>query len=148
ATEMQWNVNIILGIIASIACGLGAVLCTIYSKQLSRAGWTSSMILSKRSYGIILFSFFFTYDLIFDYTMENISWILVVRKILFCLSSLLLFSYVIFYVDVNILWMVLSLIRVFRLFLFLVELRLYRFSGPLVGVLSPVVIRYTILDVE
>src|SRR5699024_9747323 len=75
------DVNIILGIIASIACGLGAVLCTIYSKQLSRAGWTSSMILSKRFYGIILFSFFFTYDLIFDYTMENISWILVVTII-------------------------------------------------------------------
>src|SRR5690625_6677068 len=37
--------------------------------------------LFRSFYGIILFSFFFTYDLIFDYTMENISWILVVTII-------------------------------------------------------------------
>ncbi|MEV9639557.1 EamA family transporter [Mammaliicoccus sciuri] len=72
ATAIQWDVNVLLGIFASVACGLGAVLCTIYSKQLSNEGWTSSMILSKRFYGIILLSFFFTYDLIFDYALENI----------------------------------------------------------------------------
>src|SRR5699024_4108667 len=44
ATELPWNVNIILGIIASIACGLGAVLCTIYSKHLRRARLKTSLI--------------------------------------------------------------------------------------------------------
>ena len=78
ATAMQWNMNVALSVIASIACGLGAVLCSIYSKQLSNAGWTSSMILSKRFYGIILLSFFSTHDLIYAYLMENILWILAV----------------------------------------------------------------------
>lgn len=78
ATAMQWNIHVMISILASIACGLGAVLCSIYSKQLSNAGWTSSMILSKRFYGIILLSFFSTYDLIYAYLMENVLWILAV----------------------------------------------------------------------
>ena len=78
AVDMQWDFSSLLGIIASIICGLGAVLCTIYSKQLSEAGWTSSMILSKRFYGIILLSFIFTYDLLLDYVAENIVWILLI----------------------------------------------------------------------
>src|SRR5699024_3988070 len=123
ATEMQWNVNIILGIIASIACGLGAVLCTIYSKQLSRAGWTSSMILSKRFYGIILFSFFFTYDLIFDYTMENICWILVVF-IIGVLFPMYLLQKGVQYCETFLLIMSLWFISVFIFFFHLLLLRL------------------------
>ena len=42
------TVDFVYGIIASVLCGLGAVLCTIYSKKLSNAGWTSSAILAHR----------------------------------------------------------------------------------------------------
>ncbi|WP_158582996.1 DMT family transporter [Lysinibacillus yapensis] len=68
----------ILGLIASVACGLGAVLCTNYSNRLSGMGWTSSMILTHRLYGIIILSFIFTYNILFDYIFENILWILIV----------------------------------------------------------------------
>lgn len=68
----------LVGLIASVLCGIGAVLCSIYSKQLSELGWTSSMILSKRYIGIIVVSFIFTYDLIIPYFREHIGWILLV----------------------------------------------------------------------
>lgn len=70
--------GMILGIIASVLCGLGAVLCTIFSKELSISGWSSSMILAHRFYGIIILSFLFTYDLVIKYLSENIVWILFV----------------------------------------------------------------------
>ena len=73
---VMWDKLSILGLLFSILCGLGAVLCTVYSKQLSEFRWTSSMILSKRFYGIILLSFFFTYDVLVEYLMDNIGWIL------------------------------------------------------------------------
>ncbi|QQP14118.1 DMT family transporter [Lysinibacillus agricola] len=73
---ITWSKFSLLGILASIICGLGAVLCTLYSKQLSELGWTSSMILSKRFYGIILLSLIATYDVILDYLIGNIGWIL------------------------------------------------------------------------
>lgn len=76
--QMDFNFNTILGILASIFCGLGAVLCTIYSKQLSLLGWTSSMILTHRYYAIVFLSFIFTYDLIFNYFIENAIWILII----------------------------------------------------------------------
>lgn len=67
-----------LGLIASVLCGLGAVLCTIYSKKLSLSGWTSSSILAHRFYGIIFISFIMTYDILPTYLMENIDWIVLV----------------------------------------------------------------------
>jgi len=51
------STDFVYGIIASVLCGLGAVLCTIYSKRLSNAGWTSSSILAHRFYAIIALSF-------------------------------------------------------------------------------------------
>lgn len=66
------------GLIASILCGLGAVLCTIYSKKLSLSGWSSSSILAHRFYGIIIISFLMTYDVLPIYFVENIDWILLV----------------------------------------------------------------------
>ncbi|MEH6944949.1 EamA family transporter [Bacillus sp. JJ722] len=76
--HVKLDINTILGIIASVFCGLGAVLCTVYSKQLSSIGWTSSMILTHRFYGIVLLSFMFTYDLIVHYFVDHIVWILIV----------------------------------------------------------------------
>ncbi|WP_153731080.1 DMT family transporter [Sporosarcina obsidiansis] len=70
--------DLIFGIVASVLCGLGAVLCTIYSKRLSNAGWTSSSILAHRFYAIILVSFLTTYETLPTYLMENINWILLV----------------------------------------------------------------------
>lgn len=67
-----------LGIMASVLCGLGAVLCTIYSKNLSLLGWSSSSILAHRFYGIIIISFMMTYDILPTYFVENIDWILLV----------------------------------------------------------------------
>ena len=76
--DFEFSTEVFVGILASILCGAGAVLCTIYSKQLSENGWTSSMILSKRFFGIVILSFVFTYDLIVPYFKEHIVWILIV----------------------------------------------------------------------
>lgn len=70
--------DFVYGIIASVLCGLGAVLCTIYSKKLSNAGWTSSAILAHRFYGIITLSFLMTYAILPTYLMANIDWIVLV----------------------------------------------------------------------
>lgn len=72
------NTDFVYGITASVLCGLGAVLCTIYSKRLSNAGWTSSTILAHRFYGIIVISFLMTYDILPTYLMANIDWIILV----------------------------------------------------------------------
>lgn len=74
----QISSEMFIGIIASILCGIGAVFCSEYSKELSNRGWSSSMILSKRYIAIILISFIFTYDLIIPYFIDNIIWILIV----------------------------------------------------------------------
>lgn len=74
----QISSNMFIGIIASILCGIGAVFCSEYSRELSDSGWSSSMILSKRYIAIILISFVFTYDLIIPYFIDNIMWILIV----------------------------------------------------------------------
>ena len=68
---------VIIGLIASCICGIGAVYCADYSKTLSDLGWSSTKILSQRYLLIIFISFFFTYDLIIPYFKENISWIVV-----------------------------------------------------------------------
>jgi len=78
AVQIDITVPVILALLASISCGLGAVLCTVYSKKLSEAGWTTSMILANRYYGIILLSFLATYESIFDYFSGNIGWIIAV----------------------------------------------------------------------
>lgn len=74
----QISAEMFIGIITSIFCGIGAVYCSEYSKELSDRGWSSSMILSKRYIAIILISFIFTYDLIIPYFIDNIIWILIV----------------------------------------------------------------------
>jgi drug/metabolite transporter (DMT)-like permease len=81
AIQMDITMPVILALIASVGCGIGAVLCTIYSKRLSEAGWTTSMILANRYYGIILLSFFATFDIFFKYFSGNISWIIAVTAI-------------------------------------------------------------------
>ncbi|WP_342537458.1 DMT family transporter [Sporosarcina sp. FSL K6-3508] len=134
ATAIQWDVNVLLGIFASVACGLGAVLCTIYSKQLSNEGWTSSMILSKRFYGIILLSFFFTYDLIFDYALENIGWILVIT-FTGVLIPMYLLQKGIQYCETFLVMMSLCFIPVITFFLQLFDSRLQWSNLTLVGVL-------------
>lgn len=73
--------NMFVGLLASVLCGVGAVFCSEYSKQLSNLGWTSSMILAKRYIGIIFFSFLVTYDLIIPYFLDNILWIIIVTLI-------------------------------------------------------------------
>ncbi|MED3802292.1 hypothetical protein P4562_10175 [Lysinibacillus xylanilyticus] len=60
---------------------VGAVLCTMYSKRLSEAGWTTSMILANRYYGIILLSFFATFDIFFKYFSGNISWVIALTAV-------------------------------------------------------------------
>lgn len=78
AVQMAITLPVMLSLLASMSCGVGAVLCTVYSKKLSEAGWTTSMILANRYYGIILLSFLLTYDNFFDYFSGNIGWILAV----------------------------------------------------------------------
>ncbi|MFJ7732636.1 DMT family transporter [Lysinibacillus sp. NPDC097231] len=78
AVHMDITLPVILALIASVGCGIGAVLCTMYSKRLSEAGWTTSMILANRYYGIILLSFSATFDIFFDYFSGNILWIVAV----------------------------------------------------------------------
>ena len=73
ALQMDVTLPVINALVASVGCGIGAVLCTRYSKKLSEAGWTSSMILTHRYYGIILLSFMATYDVFFYYFSGNIT---------------------------------------------------------------------------
>lgn len=75
---LQFSIETFLAIAGSILCGVGAVLCSVYSKQLNEIGWTSSMILANRFIGIVVVSLILTYDLILPYFQENISWILFV----------------------------------------------------------------------
>lgn len=76
AVKLDITMPVIIALIASISCGVGAVLCTVYSKKLNEAGWTTSMILANRYYGIILLSFLATYDEFLKYFSGNIGWIL------------------------------------------------------------------------
>lgn len=81
AVQMDVTLPVILALVASVCCGVGAVLCTRYSKKLSGAGWSSSMILTHRYYGIILLSFMATYDILFKYFSGNILWIIAVTVV-------------------------------------------------------------------
>lgn len=130
----MWDINSVLGIIASVLCGLGAVYCTVYSKQLSAAGWSSAMILSKRFYGIILVSVVMTYDLLLPYLQDNIGWILIMT-----LFGVLLPMYFmqqgIQYCDVFLVMMSLCFIPVFTFFFQLFDARLVWSNATFAGVL-------------
>lgn len=129
-----WDQSSILGVGASILCGLGAVLCTVYSKQLSQLGWTSSMILSKRFYGIILLSFIATYDVMFTYLLENIDWILLMT-VIGVLIPMYLLQKGIQYCEVFLVMMSLCFIPVFTFFFQLFDTRLQWSNITLMGVL-------------
>lgn len=130
----QISSKMFIGIFASILCGIGAVFCSEYSKQLSDSGWTSSMILSKRYIGIILISFVFTYDLIIPYFMENIIWILIVT-----VSGVLIPNYLlqkgIQYTNTFLVMMSLSFIPVFTFLFQLFDTRFHFSLVTCVGVL-------------
>lgn len=79
-----------LAIAASVACGIGAVYCSQYSKALNDLGWTSSMILSKRYITIVLISLCLTWKDIAQYFMDNVSWIAVVTTLGVLLPNYLL----------------------------------------------------------
>ncbi|MEK5233104.1 DMT family transporter [Lysinibacillus sp. FSL K6-0232] len=129
-----WDQSSILGVGASILCGLGAVLCTVYSKQLSQLGWTSSMILSKRFYGIIGLSFVATYDVLFAYLFENIGWILLMT-VIGVLIPMYLLQKGIQYCEVFLVMMSLCFIPVFTFFFQLFDPRLQWSTITLIGVL-------------
>lgn len=119
----QISSEMLIGIIASILCGIGAVYCSEYSRELSNRGWTSSMILSKRYIAIILISFIFTYDLIIPYFVEHIIWILIVT-----FGGVLIPNYLlqkgIQYTNTFLVMMSLSFIPVFTFFFQLFDTRL------------------------
>lgn len=130
----QISSKMFIGIIASILCGIGAVYCSEYSRELSDRGWTSSMILSKRYIAIILISFIFTYDLIIPYFVENIIWILIVT-----LGGVLIPNYLlqkgIQYTNTFIVMMSLSFIPVFTFLFQLFDIRLQFSFVTAIGVL-------------
>jgi drug/metabolite transporter (DMT)-like permease len=132
--QMNQNINTILGVIASVFCGLGAVLCTNYSKLLSSAGWTSSMILTHRFYGIVLLSFIFTYDILFDYIFTNVQWILLVT-IAGVLIPMYLLQKGIQYCETFLVMMSLCFIPVFTFFFQLFDPRLSWSTTTLLGVI-------------
>lgn len=129
-----WDINSVIGIIASVLCGLGAVYCTIYSKQLSAAGWTSAMILSKRFYGIVILSALMTYDLLFTYLLENLSWI-VVMTVFGVLLPMYFLQQGIKYCEVFLVMMSLCFVPVFTFFFQLFDARLVWSNTTFIGVL-------------
>lgn len=131
---IQWGRYSVLGIIASIICGLGAVLCTLYSKKLSELGWTSSMILAKRFYGIILLSFMATYDVLLGYFLNNIGWILIMT-VLGVLVPMYLLQKGIQYCEPFIVMMSLCFVPVFTFFFQLFDTRLQWSTLTFAGVL-------------
>ncbi|MEK4423640.1 DMT family transporter [Solibacillus sp. FSL K6-1523] len=125
--KMQLSIEVILGIVASLLCGVGAVFCSIYSKQLNELGWTSSMILAKRYIGIIIISFLFTYDLIIPYFKANITWILLIT-VLGVMLPMYLLQKGIQYTNTFIVMMSLCFIPVFTFAFQLFDARI-QFSG-------------------
>ncbi len=125
--KMQLSIEVILGIVASLLCGVGAVFCSIHSKQLNDLGWTSSMILAKRYIGIIIISFIFTYDLVIPYFKANITWILLITVVGVMLPMYLL-QKGIQYTNTFIVMMSLCFIPVFTFAFQLLDARI-QFSG-------------------
>lgn len=66
------------GIVASILCGIGAVLSAIYSKKLSNANWNTRSILAHRFYGIIILSLILSINEFQQELLINWDWILIV----------------------------------------------------------------------
>ena len=130
----SWDRNSVMGIVASVLCGLGAVLCTTYSKQLSEEGWTSSMILAKRFYGIILLSLLATYDVLFAYLTQHIMWI-AVMTVIGVLLPMYLLQKGIQYCEVFIVMMSLCFIPVFTFFFQLFDARLEWSNSTFIGVI-------------
>lgn len=128
------SAEMLIGIIASIVCGIGAVFCSEYSKQLSEIGWSSSMILSKRYIAIIIISFIFTYDLLIPYLLDNIIWILLVT-----VSGVLVPNYLlqkgIQYTNTFLVMMSLSFIPVFTFIFQLFDTRIHFSLATGAGVL-------------
>ena len=125
--KMQLSIEVILGIVASLLCGVGAVFCSIYSKQLNDLGWTSSMILAKGYIGIIIISFIFTYDLVIPYFKANITWILLIT-VLGVMVPMYLLQKGIQYTNTFIVMMSLCFIPVFTFAFQLLDARI-QFSG-------------------
>lgn len=125
--KMQLSLEVILGIFSSLLCGVGAVFCSIYSKQLNELGWTSSMILAKRYIGIIIISFLFTYDLVIPYFKANITWILLIT-VLGVMVPMYLLQKGIQYTNTFIVMMSLCFIPVFTFAFQLLDVRI-QFSG-------------------
>ena len=130
----SWDRNSVIGIIASIFCGFGAVLCTTYSKQLSEVGWTSSMILAKRFYGIILLSLLATYDMLFAYLTQHITWI-AAMTVIGVLLPMYLLQKGIQYCEVFIVMMSLCFIPVFTFIFQLFDSRLHWSNSTFIGVI-------------
>ncbi|MCL1694552.1 DMT family transporter [Lysinibacillus sp. BPa_S21] len=133
AIQMEINLQVVLALIASVGCGIGAVLCTIYSKRLSEAGWTTSMILANRYYGIILLSFFATFDIFFKYFQGNISWIIAVTAMGVMLPMYLL-QIGIQYCSPLIVMMSLCFVPIFAFFFQLFDARLSWSPVSLIGI--------------
>lgn len=143
----QWDLNSVIGIIASILCGLGAVYCTVYSKQLSAQGWSSAMILSKRFYGIIVLSVVMTYDVVFTYLTENIVWI-VVMTVFGVLLPMYFLQQGIKYCEVFIVMMSLCFVPVFTFFFQLFDARLIWSNTTFAGVMLLLVLGLVSVVVE
>ncbi|MFB7158778.1 EamA family transporter [Lysinibacillus sp. NPDC056232] len=133
AVQMDITWPVILALIASVGCGVGAVLCTIYSKRLSEAGWTTSMILANRYYGIILLSFFATFDIFFKYFSGNISWIIAVTAVGVMLPMYLL-KIGIQYCSPLIVMMSLCFVPLFTFFFQMFDVRLSWSPVSLIGI--------------
>ncbi|MGE7945521.1 EamA family transporter [Lysinibacillus sp. NPDC093688] len=133
AVQMDITWPVILALIASVGCGAGAVLCTIYSKRLSEAGWTTSMILANRYYGIILLSFFATFDIFFKYFSGNISWIIAVTAVGVMLPMYLL-QIGIQYCSTLIIMMSLCFVPIFTFFFQMFDTRLSWSPVSLLGI--------------
>ncbi|WP_369435941.1 EamA family transporter [Lysinibacillus fusiformis] len=144
---LMWNQFSILGVLASILCGLGAVLCTLYSKQLSELGWTSSMILSKRFYGIITLSLIATYDVLLNYLLANIGWVLLMT-LLGVLVPMYLLQKGIHYCEPFLVMMSLCFIPVFTFFFQLFDSRLQWSTMTFVGVILLLFLGMTSLYVD
>ncbi|MER2000590.1 MAG: hypothetical protein ABS882_12505 [Lysinibacillus sp.] len=130
----QISIQTLIGLIASVICGIGAIYCTEYSKVLNKIGWTSSMILSKRYYVVIVLSFAVTYDQIILYFMDNIGWILLVTALGVIAPSYFMQKGV-QYTNTFLVMMLLGFIPVFTFFFQLFDSRLQYSIITLVGVL-------------
>lgn len=130
---MQLSSEMVLGVIASILCGAGAVMCTVYSKQLSEIGWTSSMILAKRFIGVVVVSFILTFDLIIPYFKDNIVWILLVTVVGVMLPMYLL-QKGIQYTNTFLVMMFLSFVPVFTFAIQLLDARIQFSALTFIGV--------------